>query len=216
MPEPIYTETRCLIGKLEHNAMDEEQSPASSRRLASLAKKFQDKQYRDGYVASHTRRVLADQMRNFRGSLPQTEYAAKIDKQKTAVGRLENPAYGGWSLRAMLEVARKENVAVLCRFVDIPTFLKLSDDLSKRPCTQRHMTLTPVLGTDGGIMKTKPYTVRGVDIYGKPLTETIDVPVYRFPRLHRAWGRLKAKLGFGRFKTISGIRMIGDDDDDED
>ena len=30
----------------------------------------------------------------------------------------------------MLEVARKLNVAVFCRFVDFPTFLKLSDDLS--------------------------------------------------------------------------------------
>lgn len=96
---------------------------ASPRRLQSLAEKFHDKQYRDAYVGAHNRGVLAQQMHNFRGALSQADYAAKIGKQKTVIGRLENPAYGGWSLRTMLEIARKENVAVLVRFVDLPTFL---------------------------------------------------------------------------------------------
>ena len=110
--------------------MDGELNRASSHRFLALAAKFHDKQYRDGYVAAHNRRVLADQMRNFRGGQSQAEYAAKIEKQKTVVGRLENPAYGGWSLRTMLEVARRENVAILVRFVDFPTFLSFTDDLS--------------------------------------------------------------------------------------
>jgi hypothetical protein len=110
--------------------MNGERSPVTSHRLPSLSEKFRDKQYRDSYVASHARRVLAEQMRNFRGHLSQADYAAKLDKQKTVVGRLENPAYGGWSVRTMLEIARKENVAVFVRFVDFPTFLKYTDDLS--------------------------------------------------------------------------------------
>jgi hypothetical protein len=110
--------------------MDGEHGAASSHRLLSLAEKFRDKRYRDGYVAAHTRGVLADQMRNFRGNLSQAEYAAKIGKQKTVIGRLENPAYGGWSLRTMHEIARAENVAVLVRFVDFPTFLGFTDDMS--------------------------------------------------------------------------------------
>ena len=110
--------------------MDGERSLAGSPRLPRLAAKFHDKQYRDAYVAAHAREVLAKQMRNFRGDLSQAEYAVKIDKQKTVVGRLENPAYGGWSLRTMLEVARKENVAVIARFVDFPTFMGFTDDLS--------------------------------------------------------------------------------------
>jgi hypothetical protein len=69
-------------------------------------------------------------MRNFRGGLPQADFAAKIGKQKTVVSRLENPVYIGWSLRTMLEIARKENVAVFVRFVDFPTFLKYSNDMS--------------------------------------------------------------------------------------
>jgi hypothetical protein len=110
--------------------MDGERGLARSHRLQNLAEKFRDKRYRDGYVAAHTRGVLADQMRNFRGNRSQADYAAKIGKQKTVIGRLENPAYSGWSLRTMLEVARKEGVAVFVRFVDFPTFLKYSDDLS--------------------------------------------------------------------------------------
>lgn len=110
--------------------MDGEHGLAASHRLLSLAAKFRDKQYRDGYVASHTRRVLAEQMRNFRGELSQADFSEKIGKQKTVVARLENPAYGGWSLRTMLEIARKRDVAVFIRFVDFPTFLKYTDDLS--------------------------------------------------------------------------------------
>jgi hypothetical protein len=110
--------------------MDDERDLVASRRFSSLAEKFHDKSYRDGYVAAHTRGVLARQMRNFRGELSQADYATEIGKQKTVVSRLENPAYSGWSLRTMLEIARKENVAVLIRFVDLPTFLKYTDDLS--------------------------------------------------------------------------------------
>jgi hypothetical protein len=110
--------------------MDGEPRLATSHRLPRLAARFRDKQYRDGYVTAHTRRVLAEQMRNFRGEFSQTEYAAKIGKQKTMVARLENPAYGGWSLRTMFEIAQKENVAVLVRFVDFLTFLGFTDDMS--------------------------------------------------------------------------------------
>ena len=110
--------------------MDGGRAFAASRRLLNLAQKFRDKLYRDRYVDSHTRGVLAQQMRNFRGDLSQAGYAEKVNKQKTVIGRLENPSYGGWSLRTMLDIARRENVAVFVRFVDFPTFLRLTGDLS--------------------------------------------------------------------------------------
>lgn len=112
--------------------MDGERGPVFSRRLRSLAQKFRGKRYRDGYVAAHTRGVLAKQMRNFRGELSQQEFADRIGKQKTMIARLENSAYGGWSLRTMLEIARKRNLALIVRFVDFPTFLKFTGDLSDR------------------------------------------------------------------------------------
>jgi hypothetical protein len=112
--------------------MDGERGHADSRRLSDLTEKFNDKRYRDGYVAAHTRSVLARQMRNFRNDHSQADFGSEIGKRQTVVSRLESAAYGGWSLRTMLEIARKLNVAVFCRFVDFPTFLKLSDDLSGR------------------------------------------------------------------------------------
>ena len=115
----------------EWSAMDGERGPVDSPRLSSLAEKMHDKRYRDGYVASHTRRVLAQQMRNFRGELSQSQFAELIGKRQTVISRLENPSYGAWQLRTMFEIAQKLNVAVFARFVDFPTFLKYSDDMSE-------------------------------------------------------------------------------------
>jgi len=101
-----------------------------SHRIRSLIEKMRDKRYRDGYVAAHTRQVLAKQMREFRGSMPQMEFAAAIGKRQTMVSRLENPNYVGWTLSTMFEIARKLDVAVFVRFVDFATFLRLSEDMS--------------------------------------------------------------------------------------
>jgi len=100
--------------------------------------KMRDKRYRDSYIASHTRQVLAKQMREFRGDMSQAEFAGLIDKRQTMISRLENPAYVGWTLRTMFEIAQKLNVAVFVRFVDLPTFLRLSEDMSEsalHPCS---------------------------------------------------------------------------------
>jgi hypothetical protein len=69
-------------------------------------------------------------MRNFRDALSQAEFGALIGKRQTVISRLESPAYGSWTLRTMLQLARRRNVAVFVRFVDFPTFLKYTDDLS--------------------------------------------------------------------------------------
>lgn len=99
-------------------------------RNSTLTKRFKDKQYRDGFVAAHTRNVLAGQIRNLRGNMSQEEFGAKIGKKKTMVARLENPAYAGISLRTMLIVARSLDIAVFVRFVTPEAFIELSGDLS--------------------------------------------------------------------------------------
>jgi hypothetical protein len=68
-------------------------------------------------------------MREFRGDMSQTEFGALIDKQQTVVSRLEDPNYGKWTLQTLFDVARKRDVAVFVRFVDFPTFLRLSRDM---------------------------------------------------------------------------------------
>src|SRR2546429_9880473 len=104
--------------------MDEGRQLADSPRLRSLIKKFRDRAYRDSYVASHTRRFLARQMRKFRGEKSQSEFGELIDKRQTVVSRLEDPKYGKWTLQTLFDIAAKLNVAVIVRFVDIPTFLR--------------------------------------------------------------------------------------------
>ena len=140
--------------------MDNERAPVDSHRLNSLAEKMHDKRYRDGYVASHTRRLLAQQMRNFRGDLSQSQFAEALGKKQTVISRLENPSYGAWQLRTMLEIAQKLDVAVFARFVDFPTFLKLSDDLSDK-------ALRPMAyeqeGVETAASPAKPNSVSGGD-----------------------------------------------------
>ena len=111
--------------------MDGERHPADSPRLRSLIEKFRDKAYRDSYIAGHTRRFLARQMRKFRGEKSQNNFGDLIGKRQTVVSRLEDPNYGKWTLQTLFDVAEKLNVAILVRFVDIPTFLRLSEDMSE-------------------------------------------------------------------------------------
>ena len=111
--------------------MPAEPRHVDSQRFQILAEKMHDKEYRDGYVAAHTRQVLAKQMREFRGEMPQTLFAETIGKRQTMVSRLENPAYSGWTLNTMFEVGSKLNVAVFVRFVDFQTFLEYTGKQSE-------------------------------------------------------------------------------------
>jgi hypothetical protein len=103
-----------------------------SHRTRRLADKMRGrKEYRDSYVSSHTRQFLARQMREFRGDQSQTEFGAVIEKQQTVISRLEDPNYGKWTAQTLFEIASKLDVAVFIRFVDFPTFLKLTKDVSQ-------------------------------------------------------------------------------------
>jgi hypothetical protein len=44
--------------------------------------------------------------------------------------RLENPNYGQWTLQTLFDIAQKLDKAVVVRFVDFPTFLKITGDFS--------------------------------------------------------------------------------------
>jgi len=69
-------------------------------------------------------------MRKFRGEKSQAQFGEMIDKRQTVVSRLEDANYGKWTLQTLFEVASKLDVAVIVRFVDFPTFLQLTSDMS--------------------------------------------------------------------------------------
>ena len=102
-----------------------------SQRNSSLSRKFRNKDYRHSYVSSHTKTFLANQLRAFRGKMSQGEFGRKIGKPQPVVNRNENASYGKFSLQNLLEIAEKLDVAVHVRFVDFPTFIELTEDLSE-------------------------------------------------------------------------------------
>jgi hypothetical protein len=127
-------------------------------------------------------------MRNFRGELSQAEYATKIGKQKTVVGRLENPAYGGWSVRTMLDIARKENVAVIARFVDFPTFLSFTDDMSD-------FALHPLSYDEAQVDRFAAYQTGQISYHDISIPGDINIAT--------SMGPANPSMGLGRYQDIS-------------
>lgn len=62
--------------------------------------------------------------------MSQKEFGQLLGKPQPIVSRLQNPDYGKYSLQTLLEIASKLDVALLVRFVDYPTFLKVTSDFS--------------------------------------------------------------------------------------
>lgn len=110
--------------------MEDAPPPASFRPLVELATEMRDKEYRDQYVESFSRQLLARQMRGFRGEKTQADYGKEIDKNQTQVARFEDPTYG-WQTRTVFEIARRQNVAALICFVDFETFLRFEKVVSE-------------------------------------------------------------------------------------
>src|ERR1700679_2342087 len=111
--------------------MDDKQGDVDFRKQERLAEEFRDKDFRDMYVEAYSRQLLARKMREFRGDQSQSDYGDTIDKTQTVVSRLEDPSYTGWSARTLFEIARKRNVAAVMCFMDFPTFLRYSEDMSE-------------------------------------------------------------------------------------
>ena len=107
-----------------------EPEDAHSRRLSSLAKKLCNKRYRDGYLSSHTRMFLANQLVSLQGEMSQKEFGELLGKAQPIISRLQNPDYGKYTLQTLLDIASKLNIALIVRFVDFPTFINFTSDFS--------------------------------------------------------------------------------------
>ena len=110
--------------------MGHEPESATSHRVASLAKKLRSKKYRDGYLSSHTRMFLANQIASLQGEMSQKEFGELLGKPQPIISRLQNPEYGKYTLQTLLDISSKLDVALIVRFVDYPTFVKFTNDFS--------------------------------------------------------------------------------------
>ncbi|MEO7782785.1 MAG: helix-turn-helix transcriptional regulator [Candidatus Nitrotoga sp.] len=103
-------------------------------RRKVLIGKLQDKKYRDAYVRATITHGLAHQIRTNRESrkLSQQSLADKCGGRTTqaVISRLEDPAYGKFTLNSVLKVAAALDVAVLVRLVPYSKFILESTDKS--------------------------------------------------------------------------------------
>lgn len=106
---------------------------AGGRRKV-LVGKLQDKEYRDAYVRATLTHGLAHQIRVNREQrkLSQQSLAERCGGKTTQVviSRLEDPAYGKFTLNSILKVASALDVAVLVRLVPYSKFLLETTDKS--------------------------------------------------------------------------------------
>lgn len=108
-----------------------EAEPRRASRIVRLAKRLCGKAYREAYLGSRIRQFLAHQMRSFRGDRSQAEFGRIIGQSQSVISeRLESPAYGKWTVQTLLDIAAKLDVALIVQFVDWPTFLKFTHEIS--------------------------------------------------------------------------------------
>jgi transcriptional regulator with XRE-family HTH domain len=104
---------------------------SKSTRTERLAKQLRNKGFRHGYFVRQLKAFLATQIRSLRGGLSQTEFGKLIDKPQSVVSRLEKQSYGKVSLQTLIDIAVKLDIALIVRFVNYASFVKLTEDFSE-------------------------------------------------------------------------------------
>lgn len=94
--------------------------------------KFDRKNYRDGYLQSKVRGMIAYQFQALREKtgLNQTDFANKIGKKQSMISRLEDTEYGRVTVQTLLDVACALDVALVVKFASYPDFLFQTRDAS--------------------------------------------------------------------------------------
>jgi transcriptional regulator with XRE-family HTH domain len=81
-------------------------------------------------MARQLKAFLAQQIRELRGDRSQVEFGGLIGKPQSVISRLEKQADRQISVQTLIDIAERLDIAVIIRFVDFPTFLRLTDDHS--------------------------------------------------------------------------------------
>jgi transcriptional regulator with XRE-family HTH domain len=94
--------------------------------------KFDRKAYRDGYLRSKIRGMIAYQIQALREKtgLNQTDFAKKVGKTQSVISRLEDPEYGRVTIQTLLDMACALDVALVVKFASYPDFLFQTRDAS--------------------------------------------------------------------------------------
>jgi transcriptional regulator with XRE-family HTH domain len=97
-----------------------------------LINELSDKSFREAYVEEDIKTGVAFQIRALRerNGWSQAELGRKSEKPQSVIARLEDPDYGRFSLKTLLDMAAAFDVALLVRFVPFSELIKRNKDLS--------------------------------------------------------------------------------------
>jgi len=136
-----------------------------SQHLADLASSFADREFRASYFAQHLRMFLADQIRGLRGDMSQAEFGRVLNKPQSVVSRIEDEEYGRVSLQTLIDVAQSLDIGLIIKFVDFPTFLRETADMSDEAIVPRSYTddqMSDLLQKDATTQPTADGTARSM------------------------------------------------------
>jgi transcriptional regulator with XRE-family HTH domain len=97
-----------------------------------LVAKLRNPEYRNSYVTEGVKTWIARQVRALREQRgwSQGDLGRETGKPQSAISRIEDPDYGKLSLQTLFDLAAAFNVALVVKFVDYPTFLRETKDIS--------------------------------------------------------------------------------------
>lgn len=115
----------------------------------SVKEKLHDKAYRDAYVESHIEVGIPHQIRALREQKgrewSQGELGRRCGKPANVISRLEDPEYGSYTIRTLLQIASACDVALLVKFVSYSRFLREFEDVSPQALEVPSFTCDPGL-----------------------------------------------------------------------
>lgn len=99
----------------------------SPKRLSAMG----DKEFRHEFMQEMLRGWISHQIKTNRDqrNWTQEKLGAICGKPQAAIGRLESPNYGRWTLNTLMELAEAFDVALQVRFVEWPEFIRWTSDL---------------------------------------------------------------------------------------
>lgn len=99
----------------------------SVHNRASIAAKLENEEYRNAYLESMVTHGIAHQIRVNRELRGWSQKALGISfgagKKQSTISRLEDPAYGKYSIQTLLDIAKAFDVALIVKFVPFSKFL---------------------------------------------------------------------------------------------
>jgi len=166
-----------------------------SDRKFSLWEKFENKEYRDGFVSSHLANNIAAQIystRELRG-WTQQELAEKAAMAQERISVMENSSYDKFSLTTLKRLASALDVALVVRFVPFSELTEYATSMGPERLAIREFKNDSILsGTP--IATQEEETSSEISIADLPVGQIIDLPLtQRFQgslwtkKLSQAW-----------------------------